>query len=376
MNICYLCKEILTSENYSKEHIILNSIGGRLKSSELLCKSCNSILGHEADSELANQLAFLASFLQIKRDKGEPQIIKGGKTKDGTIYNLVNGVKPILSKPTFRKTIEHGETKYLINARNEKEMLNILKGLKKDHPKMDIEQIKLQFQYRKEYLDEPLHYQLTIGGDLALRSITKTAVNYYIYTQKNTTQVEHLFSYLKAKTNLRIAKHYYSIKPVYKKDSNEIIHLIHLEGGKNEKLLFAYIEFFSSYSFIILLSDNYIGKSFKSTYAYDLINYKQIDKVVSIKISTHQLHEIPLLSPTDFKIIKDRLDRLMRIAQTKHTNTAQSDLIRDTVTDVFGRYKHEPVITQEMVNVLSKELAEAYVKFAYRGLLKKRVSPL
>lgn len=84
MTTCYLCDEFLTAaaDNISKEHIILNAIGGHLKSKELLCKTCNSKFGEDADSELANQLLFLSSYLQVKRDSGENQIIKGAKTAD------------------------------------------------------------------------------------------------------------------------------------------------------------------------------------------------------------------------------------------------------------------------------------------------------
>ena len=40
MNNCYLCRQVLSKENESVEHIIPNSIGGRLKSKKLLCKKC------------------------------------------------------------------------------------------------------------------------------------------------------------------------------------------------------------------------------------------------------------------------------------------------------------------------------------------------
>lgn len=88
MNTCYMCPVELTEENSSKEHIILNAMGGRLKPKDLLCKTCNSKIGHDADSELAKQFEFLSAYLQVKRDSGSIPIIRGGKTKDGTEINL------------------------------------------------------------------------------------------------------------------------------------------------------------------------------------------------------------------------------------------------------------------------------------------------
>lgn len=43
---CYLCGVLLDKSNSSVEHIIPNALGGNLKSRQLLCKKCNSDIGH------------------------------------------------------------------------------------------------------------------------------------------------------------------------------------------------------------------------------------------------------------------------------------------------------------------------------------------
>lgn len=65
MSHCYLCGVLLDKSNSSVEHIIPNALGGNLKSRQLLCKKCNSDIGHQADSELAKQLNFFANMLRI-----------------------------------------------------------------------------------------------------------------------------------------------------------------------------------------------------------------------------------------------------------------------------------------------------------------------
>lgn len=99
MSTCYLCNAVLTTDNSSIEHIILNSIGGRLKSQELLCKKCNSLLGESSDKELSNQLSLFAGLFQVKRERGEHPPIKGGTTQSGKEYIINDGYFPILSKP-------------------------------------------------------------------------------------------------------------------------------------------------------------------------------------------------------------------------------------------------------------------------------------
>jgi len=367
MKTCYLCKDPLTSANASKEHILLNSIGGRLKSKELLCKTCNSKFGHEADGELARQLAFLSSYLQVKRESGESPIIRGLKTKDGKEYNILNGSKPALAKPEFDKRIENGETKYSIAARNEKELINILKGLRKKHPELDLELAKQKFQWKEEYLDEFLTHDMTIGGDLAFKSIVKTAVNYYIQSQKETEHVKHLFPYLKGEVDLKIGKHFYPITPIYKKESNEVVHLIHLYGNRYSKELYCFIEFFSSYSFLVHLSDKYEGKNISSTYCYDILQNKELNKQVTLKLKPEEVSEIYKMTKNDFETITGKLNRVMRIGNKIQTDQEISNLIRKSINKVFDKYKHEPVVTEQMISELSEEVAHAYVRFAMRG---------
>lgn len=131
---CYRCGCLVNPKNRSMEHIILNSLGGRLKSDKLLCNVCNSELGHSGDSELAHQFAFLASYLQVSRDSGEFPIIKGGKTADGTRYNLSNGSKPSLADPVFKLERKGNRLQYSLTARSEKEMRQMLNGIKKSIP--------------------------------------------------------------------------------------------------------------------------------------------------------------------------------------------------------------------------------------------------
>ena len=71
MNNCYLCKQVFSKENESVEHIIPNSIGGRLKSKKLLCKKCNSKLGTEYDSEVSKMFNASMIISGVKKDNNK-----------------------------------------------------------------------------------------------------------------------------------------------------------------------------------------------------------------------------------------------------------------------------------------------------------------
>ena len=96
MNKCYLCGKDITEENKTVEHILLNSIGGRLKSSTLICKDCNSTFGNTFDSSLSKQLEFFANFLDIKRERGVVQEVEMTKESTGEKYKVTSKGIPIL----------------------------------------------------------------------------------------------------------------------------------------------------------------------------------------------------------------------------------------------------------------------------------------
>lgn len=371
MKTCYICDTALNDKNKSKEHIILNAIGGKLKSSELLCNLCNSKLGHEADSELAKQLLFIASYLQIKRDSGNFPILKGLKTKDGAEYHLLDGSKPILSKPTVTIEESNNTVSFSISARNENEFLSILKGIKKKYPSIDIEESKKLAKHTEDYLDDYLTHKVTIGGKLAFQSIAKTAINYYILTQKEKSFVKHLFDYLLGQEDLKIANHFYPKKRLYQRESNEIIHLIHLVGKKHSKLLYCYIELFSSFSFLVLLNDNYSGNNITETYCFDVIKNVEIKRLVSLKLTKEKIDNALTTYGLNYQKITAEINRIMKVGNKIQTDKAISEISEKAVDKIFKeKYGHEKFVTEQMIKELSEELSLNLVKFMYRGNLR------
>jgi len=69
---CYLCNLRFSKTKTKKhdEHILPNSLGGKLCSSEILCESCGCKLGSSVDFSLFNELKFLVALLKISRDRG------------------------------------------------------------------------------------------------------------------------------------------------------------------------------------------------------------------------------------------------------------------------------------------------------------------
>lgn len=236
---CYICNAEITDENQSKEHIFLNAIGGKLKSYKLLCRHCNSKIGHDADGELAKQFQFMSGYLQVKRDKGKTPVTKGGKLKDGTGIELVDGITPKLAQAVFKATVTENGINYHLVAREEKEMKQMLNGLKKKYPEFNVDVALRSAMSKKTNLRDPVSFSQTFGGELAFRSIAKSAVNFFIYNKGVRKEIEGLIPYLMGQTSLEIVKHFHPKKSAYQKDSGEIIHLIHLHENRQRNYFIA-----------------------------------------------------------------------------------------------------------------------------------------
>lgn len=171
---CYVCKIELTKDNETEEHILLNSIGGRLKSKKIICKGCNSMFGSDIDHQLSKQLNPIANLLDIRRDRGEPQNIKG-KYRDREVI-----IEPGGKIKWARPHCEKGEKVIYIEASSVGEASKILGGIKRRYPKIDIEKALNNSTKEKKYLDS-VTIGLTFGGIDIKRAICKMAVNYYVY---------------------------------------------------------------------------------------------------------------------------------------------------------------------------------------------------
>ena len=61
---CVICGEPISNRNDSKEHIILNALGGRRSIRGFMCQDCNSRTGTEWDAPFVRQFR---TFLRASR---------------------------------------------------------------------------------------------------------------------------------------------------------------------------------------------------------------------------------------------------------------------------------------------------------------------
>lgn len=129
MKNCVLCKTQL-SESEKPEHILLDALGGRKTTRDVLCSICNNKMGAGPDKDLAESVASLRTIANLKSGsrKKAPSLLV--KPESGEAYELSPEGTPT---PKIRKPLDFGEdaagNKTLsINARDEGQLEQLLEA--------------------------------------------------------------------------------------------------------------------------------------------------------------------------------------------------------------------------------------------------------
>lgn len=355
---CFMCNALLTVANRSKEHILLNSAGGRLKSCDVLCSTCNHEMGEKPDNELALQLQPMATFLGVKRDNGSNQPYEA-VSPDGYKYVIRDGGRPALSDAKVEYDTTNGDLR--IKANNINHARGVLCKFKSKHPELSlaIDEILAKAQEKCEYVDDMLTFEYTFGGEPAFRSLVKTALGFYTLCGYDRVHISHLIEYLKGKEARDIVKLYYpDVKP-YEVVENEVLNLIHIEGKQSEHTLFAYVEYLGCYQFLMLLSDHYDGEDIDVTYAHDVIAQKQVSKQLNLGMTKDWFDAYKAYSDEFFEIVKNSFGHTLRAGIIKQQYAEIKDIVERKVSEVS-----KTVIDNDVVN----ELKECLLQFFWHVL--------
>jgi len=371
MKVCYCCEEYITEKNSSIEHIILNACGGRLKSKSLICKNCNSKFGNSFDNELAKSTNDIANLLMIKRDKGKPQNIKG-KTDSGIEYQVKFDGTPIQSRATYEYVEVDGKNTINIVAPNEKQFLKLLKGLKRKHPNLDIDSAIKSKKVSKKHFDKAIEVTSFIGGEKVFKSITKTAINFFMLNGGDRIYIHHLLNYLEGKVEADVTWFHYPPNEIYKTKEDEVTHVIKVVGNPKERILYAYIELFNIQNFIVKLNTEYDGSELDIDYVFDVKNYNTQQKVTNLSLSRSEL--IDLFQNKDGSIhshIQLKYNRVLKIAYKIIYKYELNQAISQSVDRVLGKYKTGTVTNQDIMEEMRKDFLNTIVPLITNIFTKK-----
>jgi hypothetical protein len=275
---CYLCDLILTGANVSEEHIIPNSIGGRLTSNNLLCKNCNEKTGTMFDDIFSKYGNFLASKYNIKRDRGDvPNFIAVDK-KTGAQLVITPGfnsghLHPYYPDPNDRLSFSVFSKK---RAKEEMEKIMAERGINSE---------EYQVELKREVTPNGSEFvrEIHLNTDLFFRSVSKIFSNFFIYSGREKDQIQLLVNFIKTDAenrftwflNLDASKQFHESKPY---------HILIIKGDRKSKYLIGYFEMFGEMGFICLLNGKYSGDDIDISYTYDPVNRSEVEYVYKFNL--------------------------------------------------------------------------------------------
>lgn len=362
-----MCNKPIDDTNKSDEHIILNAIGGRLKSDQLLCITCNSSLGDKFDAELAEQLNLFANFLNIKRHRGKPQPVKAKLQTTGEEYYFETGGKPVLYKPKIHEERIGDEVTLNISAKNKSEMRKVLRGLNRKYPNINIEELISKAEDRIEYINEPFHFSLTFGGMGAFRSVCKSAINFYIYKGGNRDNIIHLIPFLKSEIDLNIVWTYYpEIRIIKDMNDDEVIHGIIIKGNNINKILYGYLVYFNSIKYLVKLNDNYNGSDIEFSYFFDVSLNQEVFKKFDIELSKNEIDHIINEKQPPYEQLKNEHEALLGIIQKVQKDDHFNEIFNKAWERSIVKYPEGTIMTEEMIKELVYRFLEEIIPLIAR----------
>ena len=364
MTKCYICESLITKENETEEHIILNSLGGKLKSKTLICRNCNSKLGNEIDSELSDMLNPIANLLNIDRDRGEAQAFKVYDSVNGETYNILPGGKPERSKPVIDEEINNGKGQVRITARSYKEARHILKGYKKKYKDFtkDIDDVIKECSRNKTYITQPINIDLCVGSNNIYKAICKMAINFYIYVGGNLKYVNHLIPYILGESNENnYTRLYYKNSEIVSKNE-EVLHTLIIKGDNGEGILFAYIELFNVYKYIVLLNDSYCGEDIEYSYLFNVLTREKVNNNYNLSINRNDIIK-NLNDNLDMNIVNREFDVLLKFIEVYNENRIINNILNEAMKNSFDKYPEDSIMTMEMLNEFLDHFSEEFVPF-------------
>lgn len=360
---CYICGKPLDGDNASLEHIILNGIGGKLRSRTLLCNTCNGDFGSKPDVALSESLSFYTDMLQVKkdRDNGHKQVMKD---EDGHEIIVEDGGRKLkLRRPYYEKKEKGNEKIYNITAIDEEGLRGYLAGQVKagELTQAQMDEVMAKAQMKKH---RPRLSTRTVIPQDAFPSIVRSAVNYYILQTRRYDDVNHLIPYIRGEKNCQAVLHLVLFDELpYKEKDDEITHMIHIEGNPNNGVLYAMLEYYSLYTYVVFLKEDYNGPELNLTYCYDVLHEKETEREFSLLVDRKWIEDYKEsfegTAKERFAAAERRANKILDVWQGKD----RERVVKDMVETAFSKIPEGAMITPELLDGIIADLAKGMANY-------------
>ena len=366
---CVLCDVKLTNSNDSKEHIIPNSIGGRKKISGFICRDCNAKCGETWDGAPAEQLNPLCLLLKIKRDRGDAPS-QNFETTGGERIRLRHDGSVEMPKPSIHKTLTGDQVTVDIRARSIHEARNIIEGLKKKHPKINVEKALNDLEDRAASLEHPLKMSFSFGGLEVGRSLVKSALALAFANGINPKSCTNAMAYLRDDKAEACFGYYFESDLIINRPRDRVFHCVGINGSVQTGLLLGYIEFFCAQRIVVCLSDSYDGPDVHDIYVVDPVSGIDIHLQFQMPLTREDIAAVYLYEKIPLGSMEEAFKAPLILARQADLKRENDRIIEQAVEYGFkncGAAENEE-LTEEQMRILSSLTADKLVE-----LLRPRI---
>jgi hypothetical protein len=291
-NRCVRCDHRIDISSDSDEHVIPNSVGGRLKVRGFICRDCNSWAGETWDATLSQQLNFFCNFFGVVRERGTPppQPIE---TTAGEHLLMQPGGGFKMKNPIFQAVPTETGKQIQIKARDRGEAAVMLKGLARKYPnQVDVEAELAKATETYTYPDGVFFHTPDFGGVSGGRSVVKTATAFAFHCGVSVDQCDLAVRYLRDEAAEAAFGYYYERDLVAGRPAGVPIHCVAVTGDPATGMLLGYVEYFGTQRVVVGLSQSYAGSPIARSYGLDPTTGETIPLQVDLPFSVADVQAI------------------------------------------------------------------------------------
>ncbi len=348
---CYNCSVPLTDGNRSIEHIIPNAMGGRLKSSDLLCRPCNTKLADLVDGPLIEQFSGITALLDTQRERGSAPEVEG-TLPDGTALLIAPGGKPGPKHPVYQEKQTAQGKEIHFEARSEKEMAAFIRSILKKYPQVDAAEICGAVQRGVTYVKDPVKIPFTFGGAVCFRGALKIALQFHIVRVGMPAGHERLLDIVSGNAEPgNLVCFSQGFDPFGIDGGDTVTHSISLVGAHGDRLVYAHVTLFSFIRLIVVLDESYGGEDFLHAYAQNAVTRAEIPMVRHGVLSRDDIATRRASSEWPPACFHSEMNRVVGVGVAAMELLQMKQLFGDCLQE-WGRKHEGKLITEEMVDEL------------------------
>jgi hypothetical protein len=374
---CAICDSPISEHNNSKEHVITEAIGGRLKVSGFICKSCNNTAGLTWDAKLASQLLPLCHIFGVVRKRGTTPALQV-KTTTGENFTIKPDGNYVLNNPSYSEIKTSDGVKINLSARSIEEAEIMLKGVQRKYPEIEIEQVLKDAKVSSTYPTGMIHHSLNLGGEVSGRSIVKSALALAHYSGISLELCKDAIQYLRDIDAPACFGYYFATDIISNRPSEIPLHCVSVKANPDSGLILGYVEYFGVQRIVVCLGSGYSGDHVQATYSLDPRTGNELNLSVLLNFTQIDIDAIYRYEMIPDGSIESAYHAVIPAALEKKSDSKKDKVFTEAIQYAFENCgaMYGDILNEDQTKKLSELIMERLTPYIIQNLIRSANSPL